>query len=187
VSNSPEEIDILDLRNYTPQPDKNTIIHHPPYNLPAMGIVINLHFRCVICLKCERAINSFNLIDHLHKDLPMVEIPEDLPSDLETAYGLVPYSSVVYKPGPISPVFGIPLQYEPIIFCDCGKGYSTMEGLRPHQTRVGERECPFKERKPGYHKGYGQRLTSNRPFFEVFPTAWQQASDSLSQYPLVFS
>ena len=106
---------------------------------------------------------------------------------MEDAYNLKPYSSVIYTPGPIRPVFGVPIQPEQILFCKCGKGFTTIETLRPHQTRVGDRECPFREKNPGYHKGYGQRLTSNRPFFEIFPTDWRLTSDSLSQYPLLFS
>jgi hypothetical protein len=173
-----------------PIPGHATVVQHPPYNLPAMGIVVNLHFHCLICIKCARAIDSSKLIDHLRKDLPLLEIPEELPSELETKYHLIPYASVVYTSGPIPPVFGIPLQPEPVFFCECGKGYSSFETLRPHQTRVGERECPYRERKPGFHRGYAQRLTENHPLFEVDPTPWRlnlMNSDVPFHYPLAFS
>ena len=184
VSSSPQELLTLDVRDYLPVPDDNTIVHHHPFNLPSLGIVVNLQFRCVICLYCQRAINPFNLIEHVHKDLPLAEVSENLPSTLETTYHLVPYTSVVHSPGAISPVFGLPLETKPIHFCDCGKGYITYETLRTHQTRVGDRSCPFLKTNPGFHKGYGQRLTSNRSFFEVDPTPWRR--DLSPPYPLAF-
>jgi hypothetical protein len=184
-SSSPKDLPTLHLNDYTAIPDQLTVVQHPPFNLPALGIVVNLHFRCLICLKCERALDTRNLVEHLRKDLPFVEVPDDLPTVLETTYKLIPYSSAVYNPGPIPAIFGIPLQPEPIFFCECGKGYTSIEVLRPHQTRVGERECPYRGKKPGFHKGYGQRLTANRSFFEVDPSQWRLASDTL-HYPLVF-
>lgn len=153
-----------------------------------MGIVVNLHFRCVICLNCERAVDTKNLVEHIRKDLPFIEVPDDLPAVLEATYKLVPYSSIVYKPGPIPPVFGIPLQSNPFFFCKCGKGYSTYEGMRSHQTRVGEHACAQKSKKPRYHKGYGQRLTSNRSIFEVNAIDWLlTCNNNLDRYPLVFT
>ena len=184
---SPQELDSLNLEDYVPVPGQNTVIHHPPYNLPSMGIVISLQFRCLVCLKCERAIDSSTLLSHLRKDLPLLDIPEDLPSQLETTYNLIPYSSIVYTPGPVTPVFGIPLQAEHVFFCDCGKGFSSFETLRPHQTRVGDRECPYRANKPGFHKGYAQRLTARRPLFEIDPTPWLVNSDDPFHYPLAFS
>lgn len=183
---SPPELEPLDLRNYLPIPGRNTVVHHPPFNLPSMGIVINLHFRCVICLKCERAVNPSTLIEHLRQDFSFLEIPENLSSVLETTYHLIPYSSAVYTPHPILPVFGIPLQSSPIYFCACGKGYSSLESLRPHQTRVGVRECPLRKENPSFHRGYGQRLTGNKGFFEVDPSKWRLDNDAPQPYPLAF-
>jgi hypothetical protein len=152
-----------------------------------MGIVINLYFRCVICLNCERAVDTTKLVEHIRKDLPLCEVPVELPAVLETTYNLVPYSTIVYTRGPIPPIFGIPLQPNPFFFCECGKGYSTIEALRPHQTRVGDRECPARSKKIRFHKGYGQRLTANRSIFEVEPIEWLIASEDHFQYPLAFS
>ena len=186
LSCSPPELPTLDLRDYIPLPGRDTIVHHPSYNLPLMGVVINLKFRCFICLKCSRAIDASKLIEHVRGDLPLIDIPADLPSDLQSEYSLIPYNSIVYIPGPISPIFGLALHPEPVFFCECGKGYATFETLRPHQTRVGERECPYRERKAGFHKGYAQRLTGNRPLFEVDPSPWRHKSDISLHYPLAF-
>ena len=186
-SASPQELRILDASDYWPTPDEQTVIHHPPFNLPSLGIVINIRLRCLICLTCERAINSSNAIDHIHKDLPFADIPEDLSSTLETTYRLVPYPSIKFTPGPISPVFGLPLEYKPMFFCDCGKGYSSHDTLRAHQTRLGDRACSLREKSPGFHKGYGQRLTANQSYFEVEPSPWRRNSDRTFHYPLAFS
>lgn len=125
-----------------------------------------------------------NLVEHVRKELPMVEVPDDIATILETTYQLVPYSSVEYTPRPISPVFGIPLHPDPLFFCDCGKGYSTYKILRTHQTRTGDRPCPLRK---GCHRGYGQRLTNNRSFFEVDPSQWFLDSEHYSDYPSAFS
>jgi hypothetical protein len=151
-----------------------------------MGIVINLHFRCIICLTCKRAINPSNLIGHVQSHLPLLDVPEDLPSNLESTYNLVPYSSIVYDRGAIKPIFGVPLHEDPIFFCDCGRGYVTIATLRTHQSRVGERECPLRQQRPGLHKGYAQRLTSNRCYFEVDPTKWRLAVDDSFHYSLAY-
>lgn len=167
----------MDLCDYIPIPGQDTVIHHPPYNQ---------HFRCLICIKCGRAVNCSNLLDHVRREIPYIDIPEDLPAVLEAAYNLVPYSTVVYTPGAIQPIFGIALNSQPLFICECGIGFSTYEALRPHQTRVGEgRECPLRLKKPTFHKGYGQRLSNNRSFFEVDPTSWKHVSD-FSEYPLAF-
>lgn len=183
---SPEALPNIDTSEYTSIPDCHTVIHHHPYNLPALGIVVNTRFHCIICLNCERAVDCSNLIEHIHHELPLCEVPEDLPSDLQASYNLVPYSRVVYPSGPTPPIFGILLHPQPIFFCDCGKGYATFETLRTHQTRISERECPLRHKKPSYHQGYGQRLTANRPFFEVDCTAWRLACDTSHHYPLAF-
>ncbi|KAF8801839.1 hypothetical protein BYT27DRAFT_7261632 [Phlegmacium glaucopus] len=187
LSCSPQELPPISIHDYTPFPDENTVVHHPPYNLPSMGIIINTHFRCIICLNCQRAVNASNLIEHVRKDLPLVEVSEDLPSILEAYYNLLPYASIVYGRTTISPVFGIPLEKNPIYFCDCGKGYATYETLRTHQTRVGERSCLLRQQSPSYHQGYGQRLTGHRNFFEVDPSRWCLAPNDYSHFPLAFS
>ena len=184
-SSSPQDLSVLDLDDYLPIPDQHTIIHHPLYNLPSFGIIINVRLQCIICLKCERALNPENLISHVHKDVSSVEIPEELPGVLEKAFHLVPYSSIKFPSEPVTPIFGLSLNPTPMFFCDCGKGYSGYETLRAHQTRK-ERSCPLVTKNPGYHKGYAQRLTANRSFFEVDPRSWRIDFESRPNYSLAF-
>ena len=125
-------------------------------------------------MTCERAIDCDKVVAHISKDLSLVEVPEDLPSVLQSAYSLVSYSNIVYNPGPIIPVFGIPLHENPLFFCDCGKGYSKLDSLRIHQTRQENRPCRLRQNSPGHHRGYGQRLAGNCSFFEVDINAWQK-------------
>jgi hypothetical protein len=162
-------------------------VDHPPFNLPSLGVVINQHLRCLICIYCERGIDPSKLIEHVRKDLPLVEVPDELPHILETSYRLVSYSSVEITSGPISPVFGLPLYRHPLFFCDCGKGYNSYENLRTHQTREGNRKCPLKGKNPLFHRGYGQRLAGNRSYFEVDPRKWLKDPEDQSQYSFAFS
>ena len=187
MSSPPDDLPFLLRGDYTPSPCNRTVVDHAPYNLPSLGIVINLDLRCLICIHCERAIDVINLVDHIKKDLPLVEIPDEIATSLETTFQLVPYSSVVYAPRMILPVFGIPLHPEPLFFCGCGRGYATYEVLRTHQTRSGDRSCPMRAENPGYHRGYGQRLTSNRSFFEVDPSKWVLETEHYSEYPSMFT
>ena len=184
---SPSDFHPLLESDYIPFPTNETVVEHQPYNLPSLGIVINLRFRCIICINCERAIDPSSLSEHIHKDLPMIDIPADLQTVLENTYHVVPYSSVGYSQGPISPVFGIPLHLSPLFFCDCGRGYSTFNALRVHQTRGGDRPCPLRQHNPGNHQGYGQRLTSHRRFFEVDPNKWSKDQEGFRNYRLAFS
>ena len=183
---SPCELAPLLEGDYRPLPTDETVVDHPAVNLPSLGIVINLHFRCIICINCERAINPSNLDEHIHKDLPLVEFPSDLQMILEKTYKVVPYSTVKYSPGPISPVFGVPLHRLPLFFCECGKGYNNLNVLRVHQTRD-ERPCPLRAMNPKYHQGYGQRLTSNHPYFEVDPSVWLKDQDDRTHYRTAFA
>jgi hypothetical protein len=187
LSSSPPNFPMLFKGDYMPVPDHQTVVEHLPYNLPSLGVIINQHFHCLICVNCERAIDPLKLIHHIHQENPLVEIPEDLPSILETTYQLVTYSSIVYTPGPISPIFGITLHPHPLYFCDCGKGYASYDILRTHQTRRVERGCTLRDQNPGYHQGYGQRLTGNRSFFEVDPKVWLKDTEDNSEFHLAFS
>jgi hypothetical protein len=144
---SPVELNALDLYQYMPVPSQDTVIHHPPYNLPAMDIVINLSFCCLICLKCERALDTSNLIEHVRRDLPFFNISEDLPSILQMKYNLIPYSSFTYTPGPKPSVFGIPLQREPIFFAIVERVIPTLicyEPIRPVMTNANAPLVPKK-------------------------------------------
>ena len=187
LSSSPSDLSSLTLGDYIATPNSETIVDHPPYNLPSLGVVINLHFRVFICINCERAINSANLAAHVRKHLPLIEVSDDLPTFLENQYRIVPYNSVAYTPGPILPVFGVPLHAEPLFFCGCGSGYATYEILRTHQTRVGDRSCTLRDQRPGFHNGYGQRLTANRNYFEVDPSVWHKDFKDSPPYSLVFT
>lgn len=119
-------------------------------------------------------------------DLPLVEVPSDFPSVLQSTFNLVPYTSVEYSKDPIPPVFGIDLETLPMFFCDCGHGYQSFETLRTHQTRKDDRQCPRRLFNPQSHMGYAQRLTANRPFFEVDISVLRLASDDHTRYPLAF-
>ena len=98
LSCSPPDLPILIIGDYMPVPDDQTVIQHLLYNLPSLGVVVSLHFHCIICLNCKHAIEPLQVFDHIHKDLPLIEIPEDLQSVLESAYQVVSYSSVIYTP-----------------------------------------------------------------------------------------
>jgi hypothetical protein len=174
------------MDEYHPIPGDHTIVHHPTINLPSMGIVINTHFRCIICINCQRAVNAINVISHIRHDLPLVEVPDDLACILQNTYQLVPYDSIIYNSSPVNPVFGIPLEPSVLYFCECGKGYNAYDTLRIHQNRVAERSCPLAGKGPSFHKGYGQRLTANRSFFEIDPTPWRIDLDQFSSFPLTF-
>ena len=126
LSASPQQFPILDLDDYQQIPDDDTVVQHHPFNLPSLGIVINRRLCSIICLHCHRAINASNLIEHVHKDLPLVEIPEGLPSILETAYNLVPYSSILNQPGPILPIFGLALETNPLFSAIVARGIIPM-------------------------------------------------------------
>ena len=130
----------------TPSSNTSLIIYLP------LALLSIFHFRCIICLHCKRAIDAVNLIQHIHSDLPLVDLPEDLLSSLQNTYSLVSCSSIICKPGAISPIFGLPLEPNPIQFCDCGKGYSTFHTLRTHQTRLGDRACSITLNNPGSKK-----------------------------------
>ena len=175
------------MSDYMPITNNDTVVEHPPYNLPSLGIVVNIHLRVVICITCGRAIDSPKLISHLRKDLPFVDVPDDLPNVLERAFKLVPYSSVSQTPGPIFPIFGIALHPQPLFFCDCGKGFGTYDILRSHQTRAGDRMCLLKGQHPGFHRGYGQRLSGSRSFFEVEPGHWLKLPDGAFHFSRAFS
>ena len=164
---SPEALLSIDTSEYTFIPDGHTVLHHPPYNLPALGIVINTHFHCIICLNCELTVDTSNLIEHICHELPCCKVLEDFPSVLQAGYNLAPYSRIMYPLGPTLPIFGILLHLQPIFFCDCGKGYAISETMWTHQTHTGKCECPLQHKRPDYHQGYGQCLTANRLFFEV--------------------
>ena len=181
-----EALPSIDTSEYTSIPDSRTVIHHPPYNFPALGIVINTHFHCIICLNCEHTVDTSNLIEHICHELPCCKVLENLPSVLQASYNLVPYSRIIYPLSPTPPIFGILLHLQPIFFCDCGKGYAVFETLWTHQTHTGECECSFQHKRPSYHQGYGQCLTANWPFFEVDCTPWHLASDTSYHYPLTF-
>jgi hypothetical protein len=127
------------------------------------------------------------LIEHVRVELPLVKVPLNLPSILETTYRLVPYSSKKSSGGAISPIFGLPLETGTLFFCDCGKGYFNRETLRTHQTRSGERACSLRLNNPGFHQGYGQRLTSNQSFFEVDPRVWRRDFNYTFPFALTFS
>ena len=184
---SPINLPILNDGDYTPISNDDTITDHSSFNLPSLGVIINLHYRVLICINCGRAIDSTNLIDHIHQESPLLEVPPDLPSVLETAYQLVSYTSVKYSPGAIFPIFGIPLHPHPLYFCECGKGYATFETLRTHQTWKREPTCPLLNQNPTSHQGYAQRLTGNRSFFEVDASRWPKDPDAHFSYPLLFS
>lgn len=138
-------------------------------------------------MNCKRAIDCDNLVEHLHKDLPLVKVPAELPSVLQETYRLVPYRHVTYSRGPISPVFGIPLVEKPLHFCSCSKGFADYDTLRTHQTtRQRGRECQYRNETTTWHQGYGQQLTGNRQFFEVDVGPWRRACDEDIHYSLAY-
>ena len=53
-------------------------LKHVLFNLPCLGIVVNLYFWCLVCLTCRWAVDYSDLIPHLHKDLPIVKIAANL-------------------------------------------------------------------------------------------------------------
>jgi hypothetical protein len=183
---SPPDLPILYEGNYTPFPDHNTVVHHLPYNLPSLGIIINKFFRCIICINCQRVVDCSKLHDHVHKENPYVDFPPDLPRVLEDAYQLKSVSSLEKTIGPIPPIFGIPLHLQPLYFCGCGRGFSTEATLNSHQTRTAERPCPLRGQK-GFHRGYGQRLLGYKSFFEVNPRLWLKDFEDQPHYSRVFS
>ena len=183
---SPPELLSFNNAEYRPIPDDQTIVHHPSYDLPRYGISINLRLRCLVCLNCNRAIDCDKMIDHLKKDLPLVEVPSDLPATLQTAYNLVTYTNVKYPEGPIPPVYGILLEPQQAYFCDCGHGNHTLSTLRIHQNRTEERPCPRRLHNPRHHIGYAQRLTNNRRLFEVDISMMRPVSDDDTHYPLAY-
>ena len=128
-------------------------------------------------MTCEHAVDSENIVAHIRKDLPVMDVPDDLCSILQSTYDLAPYSSIYYSSGVITPVYGLSLEENPLFFCDCGKGYSKLESLRIHQTRVEKQPCVLHQFSPGYHLGYGQRLAGNRSFFEVDICSWEKNMD----------
>ena len=74
-------------------------------------------------MTCWRAIDCEKMIDHIWKDLPLVKVPDELPSILQTAYDLISYhKAVIHASGTIPPVFGIPLEESLLYFCQCGRG-----------------------------------------------------------------
>ena len=189
-TSSPLEIPRISNMDYHPLPDDMTIVHHPPFNLPALGIAINLNFHCVVCLTCQRGLDPSALLLHWKRDHPIIDVPEELPTVLQTTYQLVSLQSITYSKRPIPPVFGIPVQEEPYYFCECGKGSMSYESLRSHQTRSAysdQLQCPLHEKKPSYHMGYAQRLASNKPFFEVDIRCWRLACEDYSCYHLAYS
>ena len=111
-----EALPSIDTSEYTSIPDSHTVVHHPPYNFPALGIVINTHFHCIICLNCEHTVDTSNLIEHICHELPCCKVLENLPSVLQASYNLVPYSRIIYPLSPTLPIFGILLHLQPIFF-----------------------------------------------------------------------
>ena len=183
---SPPDLPHLQEKDYTPIPDDQTVIDHPPYNLTSLGVVINLYFRVLLCVNCERAIDSSKLVSHVHRHNPLVEVPSDLPKILVEAYKLVPYASVQHRCGPIPPIFGLSLHHEPLNFCDCGKAYATYDTLRQHQTRR-DRLCPLREQNPGFYQGYAQRLAGYLSYFEVDPSPWLNDAEYSPRYCSAFA
>ena len=187
-TSSPPYLPFINNSDYRPVPGDHTVIRYPPFNLPGLGITINTLFRCIVCMTCRRAIDCEKLIDHIRKDLPLVKVPDELPSKLQEAYDLVPYhKATVHASGPIPPVFGIPLQEAPLFFCQCGRGYVDEHSLRFHQTTRQEgRQCILRTPNPKHTRGYGQQLAGNRPFFQVDVNAWRRTSEDEYDCPLAY-
>jgi hypothetical protein len=187
MTSSPVQLPLIFNSQYRPLPHAQTIVHHPPYDLPSLGISIDLRLRCIICLNAGRAVDCSKLIAHLRQQLPLIEVNPELPDVLQSAYNLVPYRSIVPSPGPITPVFGLPFHETPLLFCSCGKGYSTHDSLRSHQTKTDFRQCLLRDENPKYHMGYGQQLTKAQSFFEVDPDSCRLASEDYERYNVVYT
>lgn len=183
----PESRD-FDPRSYVQLPDTHTIIVHDTYNLPALGIVINTLLKCVVCIECGEGIDPSNICDHAAKHNPHHSAPPSIVGDLTREFGLVTMQHVAYPDHLIRPVFGIPIDPEPLVFCGaCHRGFhGGAVGLKNHQSNMGRCNVLPKDRTS--YAGYGQILTKgpHKRFFPVDISVLDRRPSNPPKYSQIF-
>ncbi|THH07237.1 hypothetical protein EW146_g9379 [Bondarzewia mesenterica] len=146
---------------YFREPDAHTVVLHPRFNLPALGIVINTKYKVVICISCHHAISVTTIATHIKQHGHAVKAPAMLSATLAEEYGIVDGPPPFPRDRP-PPIFGIEVEEEVFYFCGrCERGYRNVASLRAHQNSP--ERCPRSEGEENHSfHGYAQtfRLTS---------------------------
>ncbi|KAJ7229744.1 hypothetical protein B0H12DRAFT_1240166, partial [Mycena haematopus] len=131
-----------DLATWTHrQPDTDSVIFHPTFNLPSLDIIINVRYHILICLYCACAIDPQTMETHVRGHFKAIPIPPGIARQLTDEFGLLPLSQAAVPTEPVAPIFGLSVTDEPYHFCGrCYRGYKTRETLRSHQDNAAR--CP---------------------------------------------
>jgi len=160
-------------------------MEHFEYNLASYGIVINMLLRVAICIECEKTIALSSLVLHIRAHLKFVDVPCGLADGLRASFALE--EALVWPKTPIKPIFPIPIEPEPLVFCNnCNKGYATVNSVHSHQRA---RKCSDTlPPSDTYHNGYGQLIHIGRArgYLEVIVNDLVKKTDKQIDHAALF-
>ncbi|KAJ7065881.1 hypothetical protein C8F01DRAFT_1249457 [Mycena amicta] len=120
-------------------PDQHTVTKHGVFLLGNFNIVINTHYKFLICLGCSSALSPRTALRHIRTEHRLLSyVPDNMIETLTVEFDLQDPATVPVPLNRPPPIYGLTLSPTRRPICGkCGHGYSTESIRTVHQYNCG--------------------------------------------------